>query len=161
MAMHQTAEKRLIRSGTVIDGTGTDRRLADVLIEGDRITAVGEPGTLGHEDAEITEAAGLVVSPGFIDVHTHDDNAVLVGPDMTPKISQGHRVLNPRLNNPPVLKYPAHKLTKIRQSSGKIAAGHAPANLFFAPAQNGVIAPLEVDSETLRYWTGHYITGVQ
>jgi N-acyl-D-amino-acid deacylase len=88
MVKHQI-DKRLIRSGTVIDGTGADRRLADVLIEGDRITALGEPGTVAHEGAEITEAEGLVVCPGFIDVHTHDDNAVLVGPDMTPKISQG------------------------------------------------------------------------
>jgi len=67
-------------------------------------------------------------------------------------------VLNPRLNNPPVLEYPAQKLTKIRRHAENEGA---PANLLFTPAQNGVIAHLEVDSETLRYWTGLYIIGVQ
>jgi N-acyl-D-amino-acid deacylase len=84
-----TTSRVLLKSGTVIDGTGAARFVADVLVEGDRIAAVGEPGTLPAEGADIADATGLVVSPGFIDVHTHDDNAVLVSPDMTAKLSQG------------------------------------------------------------------------
>ncbi len=81
--------RHLIRGGTVIDGTGADRLAADVLVEDDRVAAIGPPGTVKADGAAIHDASGLIVAPGFIDVHTHDDNAVLVGPDMTPKISQG------------------------------------------------------------------------
>ncbi|MCP4380606.1 MAG: D-aminoacylase [Hyphomicrobiales bacterium] len=79
----------LIRSGDLIDGTGAERRKADILIEGERIVSVAPPGSIQIEGAAIVDAAGLVVAPGFIDVHTHDDNAVLVAPDMSAKISQG------------------------------------------------------------------------
>ncbi len=77
----------VIRGGTVIDGGGDARRRADVAVTGDRITAVGD---LSRVHAGITiDAAGLIVAPGFIDAHTHDDRAVLSGPDMSNKISQG------------------------------------------------------------------------
>jgi N-acyl-D-amino-acid deacylase len=77
----------LLRGGTVIDGTGADRTLADVRIDGDRITAIGPD--LPERDAEVIDATGLVVAPGFIDVHTHDDQIVLADPRMLPKITQG------------------------------------------------------------------------
>lgn len=77
----------LLRGGIVIDGTGADRFVADVRIDGERITEIG-PG-LAASDAEIVDATGLVVAPGFIDVHTHDDQAVLAAPQMLPKITQG------------------------------------------------------------------------
>jgi N-acyl-D-amino-acid deacylase len=73
--------------GSVIDGTGADRFVADVRIDGDRITAIGP--NLVAPDAEVIDVAGLVVAPGFIDVHTHDDQIVLADPRMLPKISQG------------------------------------------------------------------------
>jgi N-acyl-D-amino-acid deacylase len=77
----------LLRGGTVIDGTGADRFVADVRIDGDRITAIGRG--LVASDAEVLEATGLIVAPGFIDVHTHDDQIVLAEPRMLPKITQG------------------------------------------------------------------------
>ena len=77
----------LITGGEVIDGSGDARHRADVAITGDRITAVGDLSGL-HAGSTI-DAAGLIVAPGFIDAHTHDDRAVLSGPDMTNKISQG------------------------------------------------------------------------
>jgi N-acyl-D-amino-acid deacylase len=61
----------LIRNGQVIDGTGAAARRADVAISGGRIAAVG---TLASARAATElDAAGLVVAPGFIDVHTHAD----------------------------------------------------------------------------------------
>lgn len=77
----------VLRNGTVIDGSGAPRYMADVAINGDRITAIRSPGTLkGRQTINIE---GLVVSPGFIDVHTHDDRLVLIDPSMQPKVSQG------------------------------------------------------------------------
>ncbi len=77
----------LIRGGAIVDGSGAPRTTGDVAIEGRRIVAVG--ASRGYQAARTVDADGLVVAPGFIDVHTHDDRAVLAGPDMTPKISQG------------------------------------------------------------------------
>ncbi len=77
----------LLRGGTVIDGTGAARFAADVRIEGERIVAVG--ANLAPDGAVVVDAGGRIVAPGFIDVHTHDDQIVLAAPQMLPKISQG------------------------------------------------------------------------
>src|SRR3984893_8678301 len=76
----------ILRGGTVIDGATSPRRRADVAVTGDRISAVGEVAkTAGARELDV---AGLVVAPGFIDVHPHDDRALLAG-DMAAKASQG------------------------------------------------------------------------
>src|SRR5437899_1655992 len=67
----------VLKGGTVIDGTGVSRFVADVRIEGERIAAVG--ARLGMQDADVLDVAGKIVAPGFIDVHTHDDQMVLAG----------------------------------------------------------------------------------
>ncbi len=79
----------VIEGGTIIDGSGADRRPGDIAIAGDRIAAIAPPGQLPPSDARAIDAGGRIVAPGFIDVHTHDDNAVLVAAEMTAKISQG------------------------------------------------------------------------
>ena len=77
----------VLRGGRVIDGSGAPSITADVAIAGDRIAAVDRiPGGSGREEVDV---AGLAVAPGFIDVHTHDDRALLSRPDMAPKASQG------------------------------------------------------------------------
>lgn len=67
--------KVLIRSGMVFDGTGGDGVLSDVLIDGDRISAVA--GNIPAEDALVIEAEGRAVTPGFVDIHRHCDVAAL------------------------------------------------------------------------------------
>lgn len=80
----------VLRGGTVIDGTGAPRRRADVRIEGDRIVAVSADGeSFSAASAQVVDATGRIVAPGFIDVHTHDDQLLLSAPQMLPKISQG------------------------------------------------------------------------
>ena len=77
----------LIHGGTIIDGTGRPRFDADVGVRDGRIVFVGD----GRDAAAARriDARGLVVAPGFIDCHTHDDRALLSSPEMTPKVSQG------------------------------------------------------------------------
>ena len=76
----------VIRGGTVYDGTGAPGARADVGVRGDRITGVG---TIAERGGAELDAAGLAVSPGFVDVHSHDDLAVLCDPQMAFKVLQG------------------------------------------------------------------------
>lgn len=75
----------LIRGGSVYDGTGAPGRIADIAISGDRIAAIGE---IDGAAARTIDASGLAVSPGFVDVHAHDDAACLATP-MDFKLMQG------------------------------------------------------------------------
>lgn len=72
----------VLRGATVIDGSGGPRRRADVALTGDRVVAVGDiaPGA-GKEEVDLT---GLVLAPGFIDIHTHFDAQILWDPELTP-----------------------------------------------------------------------------
>ena len=78
--------RTLIRGGTVVDGTGAAARSADVLIEDGRIAQVGrvDPG-----GARVVDADGLLVTPGWVDVHTHYDGQVYWDPLMTPSSWNG------------------------------------------------------------------------
>lgn len=77
----------LVRHGTVLDGTGTKARVADVAILDGRIADIGD---LGHLPASRQiDARGLVVSPGFIDIHSHSDYTLLVDPRAVSAIAQG------------------------------------------------------------------------
>ena len=67
----------VIRNGTLVDGTGARRRRGDVAVQGDRIVAVGKID--GHGQREI-DAAGKVVTPGFVDIHTHLDAQIAWDP---------------------------------------------------------------------------------
>jgi N-acyl-D-amino-acid deacylase len=77
----------LLQGGTVIDGTGSTGYRADVRVEDGRIREIG-PG-LEPRDAVRIDASSRIVAPGFIDVHTHDDQYVLSSPQALPKLSQG------------------------------------------------------------------------
>jgi N-acyl-D-amino-acid deacylase len=86
-AMIRQAFDLLLRNGTVVDGSGGPAFRADVAIRGDRIAAIGHlrEVTAGSE----IDISGLIVAPGFIDVHTHDDAALILRPQMLPKLTQG------------------------------------------------------------------------
>ncbi|WP_088282748.1 amidohydrolase family protein [Ideonella sp. A 288] len=77
----------LITGGTVIDGTKAPRFEADVGLLDGRIAALGD--LRGRAARQTLDATGRIVAPGFIDSHTHDDQALLATPEMVFKVSQG------------------------------------------------------------------------
>lgn len=77
----------LLRRGTLVDGTGAPPRTADVGIQAGRVVAVG---TLESDEAtHLVDIAGLVVAPGFVDIHSHSDTTLLVDPRARSSIAQG------------------------------------------------------------------------
>jgi N-acyl-D-amino-acid deacylase len=77
----------LIKHGTVIDGSGAPAQAADVAVEGDRIAAVG--ADLAGEATRTIDARGLMVAPGFIDIHSHSDLCYDKCPSAESKVRQG------------------------------------------------------------------------
>lgn len=79
----------IVRGATVVDGTGAPRRRADVAIDGERIVAVGdEVAALGRGRREI-DAEGLILTPGWVDIHTHFDGQATWDPDLAPSSVNG------------------------------------------------------------------------
>ena len=77
----------LLRGGRVVDGTGAAGRIADVAVRGGRVAAVGD---LAGERAERTlEVGGLTVTPGFIDIHAHSDEAMFVNDALESALHMG------------------------------------------------------------------------
>ena len=79
--------KILITNGTSIDGSGAPGFSGDLLIHDDKIERIGQIGNV--EADRVIDASGLVVSPGFIDTHSHSDLDVLLRPHVMPKVMQG------------------------------------------------------------------------
>jgi N-acyl-D-aspartate/D-glutamate deacylase len=90
----------VFRDVRIVDGSGAPAREGDLAVEGGRITAVaaggtggvGEAGTGGiHEGpgTRVVDGAGLVLAPGFVDTHTHDDAALVLHPGLEFKVAQG------------------------------------------------------------------------
>ncbi len=76
-----------LRGGTVVDGTGAAPVRADVLLDGDRVRAIG-PGAGQGADSTI-DAGGLLVAPGFVDLHTHYDAQLFWDPNASPSTLHG------------------------------------------------------------------------
>src|SRR4051812_28423234 len=76
----------VVRGGTVVDGTGAPARTADVAIDDGLITEVGRIDEGGRRQLD---AHGLLVTPGWVDIHTHYDGQVTWDPDVTPSSWHG------------------------------------------------------------------------
>ncbi|QYU67594.1 amidohydrolase family protein [Leptolyngbya sp. 15MV] len=76
----------IIRNGTVVDGTGAPRFTGDVAIKDGLIAQVG---TVRGDAAEEIDAAGMIVTPGFVDIHTHYDGQATWDPEMAPSSWHG------------------------------------------------------------------------
>lgn len=80
----------LLRGASLVDGSGAPARPADVAVDGDRIARVTPPGELAPgAGTEVVDLDGLVLAPGFIDIHTHYDAQILWDGDLTPSSWHG------------------------------------------------------------------------
>ena len=80
----------LIQNATIVDGTGGPARLGDVSVSGGRILAMGEAFSLPTENCEqVLDATGLVLTPGFVDPHTHYDAQLFWDPTGSPSNLHG------------------------------------------------------------------------
>ena len=77
----------VFRNANVVDGTGRKAYRADVAVYSSLICLIAEPGTLGAK--HVIEKPELVLCPGFIDIHSHDDLEVLRNAGMESKLMQG------------------------------------------------------------------------
>jgi N-acyl-D-aspartate/D-glutamate deacylase len=77
----------LIRNASVLDGSGSATQITDVAVSNGSIARIGP--RLNWRASQEVDAPGLVLAPGFIDVHTHDDTIVIHKPEMLAKLSQG------------------------------------------------------------------------
>ncbi|MDF9813743.1 D-aminoacylase [Streptomyces sp. SPB162] len=79
----------LIKGATVVDGTGAAAYTADVGLRGGRIATITEPGTVTQRARTEEDATGLVLTPGFVDPHTHYDAQLFWDPFATPSMNHG------------------------------------------------------------------------
>lgn len=78
----------LIRNGTIVDGTGAPGHRGDIAVSGDRIVAVSRTPLDASRAARVIDAGGLIVAPGFIDLHAHIDPLLRL-PDSRSHVTQG------------------------------------------------------------------------
>jgi N-acyl-D-amino-acid deacylase len=120
----------VLSGGTIVDGTGSPSHRGDILIEGDRITGVGTVSA--PPGAERVDVSGHMVAPGFIDMHSHSDLALLSGPVPEVKIRQGITT----------------------EVIGQDGTSYAPASPEGLSASRELFAPINGEGETLDWsWT--------
>src|SRR5579872_1993559 len=78
----------VITGATIVDGTGAAARPGDLAVDGGRIAAIDAPGA-GTGGRRVIDGAGLTLTPGWVDIHTHYDGQVTWDPDVTPSSWHG------------------------------------------------------------------------
>jgi N-acyl-D-aspartate/D-glutamate deacylase len=79
----------IIRNATIVDGTGAPATTGDLAAEGDRIVAVGDCSDVATAGARVIDADGLLLTPGFVDLHTHYDGQITWDPIVAPSSVHG------------------------------------------------------------------------
>ena len=76
----------VIRGGSIVDGTGDQAYSGDIAVNSDKIVQVGQVDGAGHQEID---AQGLLVTPGWVDIHTHYDGQAMWDPYLTPSSWHG------------------------------------------------------------------------
>ena len=80
----------ILRGGTIFDGSGSEGFVGDIAISGDEISAIEPANELQTTGAEqVIDVTGLVVAPGFIDMHTHSDFTLIADGRAESQVHQG------------------------------------------------------------------------
>ena len=79
----------LIHNATIVDGSGDNPFVGWIRADGERITAVGAADTAPGVVGDRIDATGLVLAPGFVDVHTHDDLQLFADPSTAARPCRG------------------------------------------------------------------------
>ena len=127
----------IVRNGRIIDGTGNPWFNGDVAIRGDRIAAIGK--LAGATARREIDAKGLVVAPGFIDMHSHSDYLLLEDGDAQSKIRQGvtTEILGEGDSTAPY----QGKLSPRSPASGGQSLGWSRLSGYFEAIERGGVAP--------------------
>ena len=78
--------KTIFKNGNVIDGTGSEGRIADVVVDDGRIVAIGQIEAGVNE--QVIDATGKIICPGFIDTHSHSDLSAIINPALSAKFAR-------------------------------------------------------------------------
>ncbi|MGW7687236.1 N-acyl-D-amino-acid deacylase family protein [Kribbella sp. NPDC054772] len=111
-----------VTGGLVVDGTGADPSPATVLVEDDRITALLPPGEV-PSGAEIIDATGNIVAPGFVDLHSHADFSLDTSPAAESQLAQGVTTLV--AGNCGWSPFPVTDLDTLRAGTAFLGSEHA------------------------------------
>jgi N-acyl-D-aspartate/D-glutamate deacylase len=121
----------LINNGTVVDGTGAAPTAADVGISGDRIVAVGDLASA--QAPTVIDATDLVVAPGFIDIHSHADRALV-----RPEYRSGEGLLRQGVTTAMFGIDGGYSAATIQELNDKLSDPGVPINFAFYVGHNGV-----------------------
>ncbi|MFQ5584981.1 MAG: amidohydrolase family protein, partial [Calditrichia bacterium] len=80
-------ERLVFKGGTIVDGSGGPEFESDVIIEGDQIVSIGKAAEYGQD--KVIDISGMVLSPGFVDIHSHSDYYLLIDSLAHSKVRQG------------------------------------------------------------------------
>jgi N-acyl-D-amino-acid deacylase len=113
----------IIKNGSVLDGTGAEAIQADIAIDNGRISRIGDLS--GAQAGRIIDASGKIVTPGFVDLHTHLDAQIAWDPKMTPSSYHGVTTVlagNCGVTFAPVSKHNRRFLAEIMEAVEDISA---------------------------------------
>ena len=111
----------ILKGGTVVDGTGAPPRKADLAFKGERIVGVGEIDAKPGD--RVIDATGLVVAPGFIDLHSHSDNPIVAEDDACVNRNSIARKASPRSSPATAVRGRSTSSGTSRRSAPRIAPG--------------------------------------
>ena len=141
-----STQRVVLAGGTLVDGRGSRPEVADLVIDGPSITEItsANEGTT-HSGAEVVDCSGLIVAPGFIDIHTHSDLTRLHYPEAQTRVAQGITTEvtgNCGMSPFPVTDNVAELRSKVEEMEGQLKS--VVAILGRNPSRNDVVRAIEL-----------------